>query len=73
MSLINAKYYPNGRFFWDQRAATLEEQTLIPVQDLVEMGITLPQLETKLRALDYYPSLLPKHLGMQQLIAAVYP
>ena len=63
MSLINAKYYPNGRFFWDQRAATLEEQTLIPVQDLVEMGITLPQLETKLRALDYYPSLFTKAFG----------
>ena len=26
MSLINAKYYPNGRFFWDQRAATLEDR-----------------------------------------------
>lgn len=38
MSLINAKYYPNGRFFWDQRAATLEDQVLIPVQDMVEMG-----------------------------------
>lgn len=23
MSLIYAAYYPNGRFFWDQRAATL--------------------------------------------------
>ncbi|MBK7562349.1 MAG: hypothetical protein IPI68_12815 [Chitinophagaceae bacterium] len=30
MSLIDAKYYPNGRFFWDQRAATLEDQTLAP-------------------------------------------
>lgn len=63
MSLINAKYYPNGRFFWDQRASTLEEQTLMPIQDLVEMGMTLPQLETKLRALAYYPPLFQKAFG----------
>jgi len=63
MSLINAKYYPNGTFFWDQRAATLEEQVLIPVQDMVEMGMTLSQLETKLRNLAYYPPLFTKAFG----------
>lgn len=63
MSLINAKYYPNGRFFWDQRAASLEEQVLMPVQDLVEMGMTLPALETKLKTLAYYPPLFQKAFG----------
>ncbi len=63
MSLIDAKYYPNGRFFWDQRAATLENQVLIPVQDMVEMGTTLPQLETKLRGLAYYPILFNRAFG----------
>ncbi|MBP6215133.1 MAG: c-type cytochrome, partial [Chitinophagaceae bacterium] len=63
MTLINAKYYPNGSFFWDQRAATLEDQTLIPIQDLVEMGMTLPQLEAKLRNLAYYPPLFSKAFG----------
>jgi cytochrome c peroxidase len=63
MSLIDAKYYPNGRFFWDQRAATLEDQTLLPIQDLTEMGMTLPQLETKLKSLAYYPSLFQKAFG----------
>ncbi|MDZ4809825.1 MAG: cytochrome c peroxidase [Bacteroidota bacterium] len=63
MSLIDAKYYPNGRFFWDQRATTLEDQVLIPVQDLVEMGMTLPQLEAKLKTLAYYPSLFTKAFG----------
>jgi cytochrome c peroxidase len=53
MSLIDAKYYPNGRFFWDQRAATLEDQTLMPIQDLVEMGMTLTALEVKLKNLHY--------------------
>ena len=63
MSLIDAKYYPNGRFFWDQRAASLEDQTLMPIQDLVEMGMTLPQLETKLKGLAYYPVLFNKAFG----------
>ena len=63
MGLIDAKYYPNGRFFWDQRAATLEAQTLIPIQDMVEMGMTLNGLETKLKTLAYYPPLFTKAFG----------
>ncbi len=63
MSLINAKYYPNGSFFWDQRAASLEIQTLMPIQDHVEMGMTLAGLETKLRSLPYYPILFGKAFG----------
>ena len=67
MSLINAKYYPNGRFFWDQRAATLEAQTLIPVQDMVEMGMTLTELETRLKTLPYYPVLFSKAFGDENI------
>ena len=63
MPLTNAKYYPNGRFFWDQRAATLEDQVLMPIQDLVEMGMTLSALETKLKSLAYYPPLFQKAFG----------
>lgn len=57
MGLSNARFYDNGRFFWDERAATLEAQTLLPIQDLVEMGMTLDALETKLAQEDYYPVL----------------
>lgn len=63
MGLTDAKYYPSGSFFWDQRAATLEIQTLMPVQDHTEMGMTLAGLETKLRGLAYYPSLFTKAFG----------
>ena len=63
MSLINAKYYPNGRFFWDQRAATLEQQVLIPIQDLVEMGITLDTLVKRVQEQPYYPTLFTKAFG----------
>lgn len=63
MSLIMAKYYPNGRFFWDQRAATLEQQVLIPIQDMVEMGVTLDTLVKKVQTQPYYPSLFTKAFG----------
>ena len=63
MSLINAKYYPIGRFFWDQRAATLEQQVLMPIQDLVEMGITLDTLVKRVQGQPYYPALFTKAFG----------
>ncbi len=40
-TLVNRGY---GRmFFWDGRAATLEEQVLQPIQDPNEMDLTLPE------------------------------
>ncbi|MBC7874266.1 MAG: c-type cytochrome [Ferruginibacter sp.] len=63
MSLINAKYYFSERFFWDERANILEDQVTMPIQDLVEMGMTLPALEIKLRNLAYYPILFKKAFG----------
>jgi cytochrome c peroxidase len=44
MRLANARYYGNGRFFWDERADTLEDQVLMPFQDPVEMGMTLDEV-----------------------------
>jgi cytochrome c peroxidase len=63
MSLIDAKYYPIGMFFWDQRAATLEQQVLMPIQDLVEMGITLDTLVKRVQDQPYYSSLFTKAFG----------
>jgi cytochrome c peroxidase len=60
MSLINARYYRSGRFFWDERAATLEEQTLMPIRNPVEMGHTLPALVEQLQADEIYPPLFDK-------------
>ena len=67
MTLINSRYYENGRFFWDERAATLEEQALIPIQDHAEMGMELGQLEIKLQALDHYPILFEKAFGSPEV------
>ena len=44
MGLANARFYASGKFFWDEWAATLEDQVLKPVQDSVEMGLTLEEL-----------------------------
>jgi cytochrome c peroxidase len=63
MSLVNARYYPNGRFFWDQRSATLEIQTLQPIQHPVEMGMNLDTMVKKLQALPYYGTLFTKTFG----------
>ena len=40
MRLINARFANEARFFWDERAATLESQTTQPVRDHVEMGFS---------------------------------
>ena len=63
MSLANALFYQNGKFFWDERANTLEDQVLMPIQDLVEMGMTLEELVPKLQALDYYKVLFKQTFG----------
>ena len=63
MSLANARYYELRSFFWDQRAATLEEQGLQPIQNIVEMGMTLDELESRLAKQDYYKILFKRAFG----------
>ncbi len=63
MTLINARYYQRGRFFWDERAATLEEQVLMPFQDPVEMGLTLTTLLDRVNEQYYYPTLFSDAFG----------
>ena len=66
MSLVNVKYYRNGRFLWDERGSTLETQTLLPVLDHVEMGMTsLDTLVNRLKTKAYYPVLFDKAFGSQ--------
>lgn len=63
MSLLNARYYANGRFFWDERAATAEAQASRPIVHPVEMGMTMPALVTKLQGVSYYPQLFQNAFG----------
>jgi cytochrome c peroxidase len=63
MSLLNAKYYPDGHFFWDERAASAEAQASRPIVNPVEMGMTMPGVVTKIQGLSYYPTLFKKAFG----------
>jgi len=45
MRLVNARFSNEGRFFWDERAATLEDQTTRPIQDHIEM-VSVVQMAT---------------------------
>ncbi len=63
MTLINARYYNHGHFFWDERAETLEDQVLMPIQDGVEMRMTLDSLVKRLATLDYYSELFTEAFG----------
>ena len=67
MGLANARYYENGAFFWDERAATLEDQVLQPIQSSVEMGLTLDEMLIKLNQLDYYPELFDDAFGSTEI------
>ncbi|MEQ6124218.1 cytochrome c peroxidase [Pseudotenacibaculum sp. MALMAid0570] len=67
MGLSNAKFYNNGRFFWDERAATLEDQVLMPIQDAVEMGLTLEELVDKVSAEGYYRILFDRAFGDENI------
>ncbi|NCP84215.1 MAG: c-type cytochrome [Bacteroidetes bacterium] len=63
MSLIFARYYNRGRFFWDERAATLEEQVLKPIQDETEMGLTAAEISSRVQAETYYEVLFKQAFG----------
>jgi len=56
-SLVNLRYYQRGRFFWDERASSLEDQVLKPIQSKLEMGNDLPRLMEILAKDEHYPAL----------------
>lgn len=67
MPALNLRFYQSGKMFWDERAATLEEQVLMPIQDTTEMGMTLPELVTRLNTVSYYPELFRKAFGTTEI------
>ena len=61
MPIINTQL--NNSLFWDGRAATAVQQSLMPIQDAVEMGMDLSLLENKLSGIDYYKPLFEAAFG----------
>lgn len=64
MRLTNNRFSLEEKYFWNKRAATLEIQTTMPIQDHAEMGFSglngrgnLSVLLSKLNAIGYYKEL----------------
>ncbi len=70
MGLTSARYYPRRAFFWDERAATLEDQVLLPIQNEVEMGLTLDEMVARVAAEPYYNELFTRAFGSANVTAA---
>jgi len=64
MPLINLAFNPNG-FFWDGRAATLEEQALVPIEDHLELNDSWENVENKLRNHPQYPRRFRQAFGVE--------
>lgn len=67
MSLVNLRYYPRGRFFWDERAESLEAQVLMPIENPVEMGHRLDDLLLQLQNDPTYEPLFRSAFGDPQV------
>lgn len=70
MRLINARFSQEVRFFWDERATSVEDQATQPIQDHVEMGFSgtlgdpdFSDLITKLEAIPEYQVLFTGVFG----------
>ncbi|MBC6996199.1 cytochrome c peroxidase [Neolewinella lacunae] len=55
------------KFFWDERAATIKEQSIATIQDPIEMGKDLHQLSSELRNQEIYRILSVKAFGTADL------
>ena len=70
MRLINARFANEEKFFWNERAASLEIQTTMPIQDHAEMGFSglngrgnLDTLLNKLAKINYYKEIFKTIYG----------
>ncbi|WP_244923820.1 cytochrome-c peroxidase [Enhygromyxa salina] len=69
MPLANLRWYERGAMFWDERADTLEDQVLMPIQDAAEMGLTLDELVARVSTTDYYAPMFEAAFGDAQVSA----
>lgn len=74
MRLVNIRFGETKKFFWDERATSLENQTTQPIKDHIEMGFsgtngnpTFDDLIQKLENIEYYPHLFSAAFGENQI------
>lgn len=74
MRLINNRFARETKFFWDERASSLEFQTTQPIRNHIEMGFSgtngdldFNSLITKLTAIPYYKELFNFVYGSNEI------
>lgn len=74
MRLINNRFANEIKYFWDERAATLEMQTTMPIKDHAEMGFSgangdqsFADLIAKLSNIGYYKELFKFVYGSEEI------
>lgn len=74
MRLVNSRFANESKFFWDERATSLENQTTQPIQNHIEMGFSgtngdanLTSLISKLQNIGYYKELFRFVYGSQEI------
>ena len=66
MSVVNAIF--QNQFFWDNRANNLQKQVMMPIENHIEMGVSmLSTLPAKLEELSYYPTLFEDAFGTAEI------
>jgi cytochrome c peroxidase len=74
MRLVNSRFARENKFFWDERANTLELQTTQPIQNHIEMAFSgtlgdadLNTLIAKLQKIGYYQELFKYTFGSETI------
>lgn len=67
MPLFNVAWNYNGKFFWDGRAGSLEDQIFGPVTNPIEMANTWPNAVASLQDDTEYPELFEAAFGTQTI------
>ncbi len=65
MSLANLLWV--DKFFWDGRSKSLEEQALLPIQNPLEMDLSLSEAVSKLQNTDNYPAKFKAAFGTETI------
>ncbi|MEQ3661892.1 MAG: cytochrome-c peroxidase [Flavobacterium sp.] len=74
MRLVNSRFSNESKFFWDERATSLEIQTTMPIRDHGEMGfsgengdLSFNDLITRLSSIGYYQELFQFVYGSEEI------
>jgi len=68
MSVFNLAWHSN-EFFWDGRATLLRDQSLLPIQDPLEMNETLENVVSKLSDTEMYRDQFMRTFGSDEITA----